>query len=37
MKVIRKGLVDSKLDIEVQRKDPFSPLFSVQSFEALKL
>lgn len=37
MKVIRKGLVDSKLDLEIQRKDPFSPLYSVQTFEALKL
>lgn len=37
MKVIRKGLVESKLDLEIQRKDPLSPLHSVQTFEALKL
>jgi len=36
-KVIRTGLITSKHDIEVQRKDPNSPLFSVKSFEALKL
>lgn len=36
-KIIRKGLVESKLDIEVQRKDPDSPLYSVQTFEALRL
>jgi len=36
-KVFRKGLIDSKHDIEVQRKDPNSPLYSVKSFEALKL
>ncbi|XP_019527968.2 DEAD-box helicase Dbp80 [Aedes albopictus] len=37
MKIIRKGLVESKLDLEVQRKDPSSPLFSVKTFEALHL
>lgn len=37
MKIIRKGLVESKLDLEVQRKDPSSPLHSVKSFEALHL
>lgn len=36
-KIIRNGLVDSKKDIEVQRKDPNSPLFSVKTFEALHL
>lgn len=36
-KIIRKGLVESKNDIEVQRKDPNSPLYSVKSFEALHL
>lgn len=36
-KVIRKGLVESKNDIEVQRKDPKSPLYSVKTFEALNL
>ncbi|XP_055629576.1 DEAD-box helicase Dbp80 [Toxorhynchites rutilus septentrionalis] len=37
MKIIRKGLVESKLDLEVQRKDPTSPLYSVKTFEALHL
>ncbi|XP_018569269.1 DEAD-box helicase Dbp80-like [Anoplophora glabripennis] len=32
-----KGLVESKNDIEVQRKDPKSPLYSVKTFEALNL
>ncbi|CAB3366691.1 Hypothetical predicted protein [Cloeon dipterum] len=36
-KVIRKGLITSKHDIEVQRKDPNSPLYSVKTFEAMKL
>ncbi|KAK2706027.1 hypothetical protein QYM36_016150 [Artemia franciscana] len=36
-KVIRTGLVSTKNDIEVQRKDPNSPLYSVKSFEALHL
>jgi len=36
-KVVRKGLIESKYDIEVQRKDPNSPLYSVKSFEALHL
>ncbi|PNF43328.1 DEAD-box helicase Dbp80 [Cryptotermes secundus] len=36
-KIIRRGLVENKNDIEVQRKDPSSPLFSVKSFEALNL
>ncbi|CAG9768946.1 unnamed protein product [Ceutorhynchus assimilis] len=36
-KIIRKGLVESKNDIEVQRKDPRSPLYSVKTFEALNL
>ncbi|XP_030757085.1 ATP-dependent RNA helicase DDX25-like [Sitophilus oryzae] len=34
-KIIRKGLVETKSDIEVQRKDPKSPLYSVKTFEAL--
>lgn len=37
LKIIRKGLVESKLDLEVQRKDPTSPLHSVKTFEALHL
>jgi len=36
-KVIRKGLVDNKNDLEIQRKDPNSPLYSVKTFEALNL
>lgn len=36
-KVIRKGLVESKSDIEVQRQNPNSPLYSVKTFEALHL
>ncbi|EDS39992.1 DEAD-box helicase Dbp80 [Culex quinquefasciatus] len=37
MKIIRKGLVESRQDIEVQRKNPMSPLYSVKTFEALHL
>uniref|UniRef100_A0A1A9X3F0 RNA helicase n=1 Tax=Glossina brevipalpis TaxID=37001 RepID=A0A1A9X3F0_9MUSC len=37
LKALQKGLVDSKLDLEVQRQDPNSPLFSVRSFEGLHL
>ncbi|XP_011194870.1 DEAD-box helicase Dbp80 [Zeugodacus cucurbitae] len=37
LKIIRKGLVESNLDLEVQRKDPKSPLHSVKTFEALHL
>lgn len=37
MKIIRQGLVESKQDIEIQRKDPNSPLYSVKTFEALHL
>ena len=36
-KVIRKRLVDNKNDLEIQRKDPNCPLYSVKSFEALNL
>ncbi|XP_022913607.1 DEAD-box helicase Dbp80 [Onthophagus taurus] len=36
-KLIRKGLVDNKNDLEIQRQDPNSPLFSVKTFEALEL
>jgi len=36
-KVIRKGLVEVKNDLEVQRRDPKSPLHSVKTFEALNL
>ncbi|XP_037942665.1 DEAD-box helicase Dbp80-like [Teleopsis dalmanni] len=37
LKIIRKGLVHTNLDLEIQRKDPTSPLYSVKSFEALHL
>lgn len=36
-KIVRTGLITSKHDIEVQRRDPKSPLYSVKSFELLKL
>lgn len=36
-KIVRTGLVTSKHDIEVQRRDPKSPLYSIKSFELLKL
>ncbi|KAG8039699.1 hypothetical protein G9C98_000428 [Cotesia typhae] len=36
-KIIHKGLVESTKDLEIQRKDPSSPLFSVKSFELLHL
>lgn len=36
-KIIRKGLVENKNDIEVQRQNPKSPLYSVKSFDALNL
>nr|CAI5830466.1 unnamed protein product [Callosobruchus analis] len=36
-KIIRKGLVENKNSVEVQRKDPKSPLYSIKSFEALNL
>ncbi|XP_017784748.1 PREDICTED: DEAD-box helicase Dbp80 [Nicrophorus vespilloides] len=36
-KIIRKGLVENKNDLEIQRKDPTSPLHSVKTFEALNL
>lgn len=36
-KIIRNGLVENKNDLEVQRRDPTSPLYSVKNFEALNL
>jgi ATP-dependent RNA helicase DDX19/DBP5 len=36
-KIIRRSLLEHKNDIEVQRKDPTSPLFSVKSFNELHL
>lgn len=35
--LIRKGLIDTKYDLEIQRKDPSSPLYSVKNFEDLHL
>lgn len=36
-KIVRKGLIESKQELEIQRKDPTSPLYSVKTFEALHL
>ena len=36
-KLIRTKLVDNKHDVEIQRADPNSPLYSVKSFEELRL
>jgi ATP-dependent RNA helicase DDX19/DBP5 len=36
-KVLRAKLVQSTKEVEVQRKDPNSPLYSVKSFEELPL
>lgn len=36
-KLVRKGLVSNKNDIEIQRQNPNSPLHSVKTFEALNL
>lgn len=36
-KIIRKGLVETTKDLEIQRKDPTSPLYSIKTFEALHL
>lgn len=36
-KIIRKGLIETTKDLEIQRKDPSSPLYSVKTFEALHL
>ena len=37
-KILRSKLVDTgKADVEVQRADPKSPLYSVKSFEDLRL
>ena len=36
-KIVRDRLVDSKFDVEVQQHDPNSPLYSVKSFEELRL
>ena len=36
-KVIRKSLVENKNDLEIQRRNPNCPLYSVKSFEELNL
>ncbi|KAM4015172.1 ATP-dependent RNA helicase DDX25 [Anomaloglossus baeobatrachus] len=36
-KLIRKSLVESSQNVEVQQRDPSSPLYSVKSFEELHL
>lgn len=36
-KILRSRLVHSTHDVEVQRKDPKSPLYSIKTFEELKL
>jgi hypothetical protein len=36
-KILRTKLVENTHDVEVQRKDPNSPLYSVKSFEELRL
>lgn len=36
-KIVRTKLINSKYELEVKRKDPSSPLYSVKSFEALHL
>uniref|UniRef100_T1ISG0 RNA helicase n=1 Tax=Strigamia maritima TaxID=126957 RepID=T1ISG0_STRMM len=36
-KIFRSKLIKSSYDVEVQRKDPTSPLYSVKTFEELRL
>ena len=36
-KVLRTQLVESKTEVEVQQRDPNSPLYSVKTFEELNL
>lgn len=36
-KALCRGIIESKNNVEVLRKDPNSPLYSVKSFEALQL
>lgn len=36
-KIIRKGLVDTKSELDILRQDPNSPLYSAKTFEELKL
>nr|XP_034838783.1 DEAD-box helicase Dbp80-like [Maniola hyperantus] len=37
MTIIPQGLIEPELDIEIQKNDPNSPLYSVKTFEALHL
>ncbi len=36
-KLLRSKLLETTNDVEVQQKDPNSPLYSVKSFEELRL
>ena len=36
-KVLRENIINVKADVEVQQKDPNSPLYSVKTFEELNL
>lgn len=36
-KIIRKGLIDTKSELDIIRNDPTSPLYSAKTFEELKL
>lgn len=36
-KIIRKGLLDTKSELDIIRQDPNSPLYSAKTFEELKL
>ena len=36
-KIIRRGLVETTKPLDIQRKNPNSPLYSIKSFEALHL
>ena len=36
-KVLRENIINVKADVEVQQKDPNSPLYSVKTFEELHL
>jgi len=36
-KIIRKGLVETKKTVDIQRQDPSSPLHSIKKFDELHL
>ena len=36
-KVLRENIINVKADVEVQQRDPNSPLYSVKTFEELHL